>query len=89
MLIRRLVWDDWNEEHVARHGIVPREVRAVCLSNQSLGVRIRRGRYRIIGQTDEGRYLTVYLDVEDLEMASYYVVTARDATPSERRRLRR
>jgi hypothetical protein len=40
---------------------------------------------KIIGQTDAGRYLVAFLDVQEL---GYYVVTARDATPAERRRLR-
>ena len=26
MPIRELIWDDWNQEHVARHHITPEEV---------------------------------------------------------------
>ncbi len=60
--ILQLIWDDWNEEHIARHGVTRDEAEEVCFNQSSLGVRIRRGRYRVIGQTDAGRYLTVILD---------------------------
>jgi len=85
--IRDLTWDDWNQLHIARHSIDPDEVEEVCYNPRSLGVRIRRGRYRVIGQAMSGRYLTVILDAEP--EATFYVVTARDASDSERRRLHR
>jgi uncharacterized DUF497 family protein len=84
--ILQLIWDDWNEEHIGRHRVDRDEVEYVCFSRSSLGVRIRRGRYRVIGQTDSGRYLTVILDF--VGKRRYYVVTARDADEAERRRLR-
>jgi uncharacterized DUF497 family protein len=85
LLIKELVWDDQNEAHIARHGVAVDEVEDVC-SARSLGVRIRRGRYRIIGQTSAGRYLTVILDSQRGE--EFYVVTAREATEPERGRFR-
>jgi uncharacterized DUF497 family protein len=83
--IRELLWDDWNEAHIARHGVAVEEVEDVCWGH-SLGVRIRRGRYRIIGQTSAERYLTVILAYE--RGREFYVLTARDATQRERGRLR-
>ena len=29
MKIRAVVWDDWNEEHIARHGVEVEEVEEV------------------------------------------------------------
>ena len=86
MYVRRLIWDDWNEDHIARHQVDREDVEVVCRSSRSLGVRMRRGRYRVIGQTGEGRYLAVILDAVP-NGGVYYAVTARNATDPERRRL--
>lgn len=43
----------------------------------------REGRYHIIGQTEAGKYLTVY--VAPREAGVYSLVTARDADDAERR----
>jgi uncharacterized DUF497 family protein len=83
--IRELLWDDRNEAHIARHGVTIEEVEDVCCGH-SLGVRIRQGRYRIMGQTSAGRYLTVILAYQ--RGREFYVATARDATEPERRRFR-
>ena len=85
--ISDLIWDDWNEAHIARHHVTREEVEEVCFSTQNLGVRMRRGRYRLIGQTAAGRYLTVILDLSG--KGQFYVITSRDTTHSERRRLQR
>ncbi len=81
--IVELIWDDWNEAHIARHNVSPDEVEEVCF-NRSLGVRIRRGMYRLIGQTGAGRYIVVILASRG--RGQFYVVTARDATEAERRK---
>lgn len=86
MYIRQLIWDDWNESHIARHGVRRDEVEDICYNANSLGVRIRRGRYRVIGQTEAGRYITAIVDSST--GGKFYVVTGRDATDAERRRLR-
>ncbi len=85
MRITDLEWDGSNEEHIARHRVWPDEVDEVCLGSGSLAVRIRRGRYRVLGQTESGRYLTVILD--GVGGGRFYPVTARDSTDNERRRL--
>jgi len=85
LLIKELVWDDRNEAHVARHKVSRDEAEEVCFG-RSLGVRIRRGMYRLIGQTGAGRYLVVILAARG--RAQLYVVTSREATEAEKRRLR-
>lgn len=87
MRIRRLIWDDTNLEHIARHRVIPEEVDEVCLNEQSYATRIGRRRYQVIGQTRAGRYLTIFLDYPGGDI--FYPVTARDATDWERRLWRR
>ena len=30
LTISELLWDDWNEAHIARHHITPEEVEEIC-----------------------------------------------------------
>ena len=84
--IHRLIWDDWNEEHVARHGIDQDEVEKVSRNDPYI-TRARDNPHRIIGQTDAGRFVTAY--VAPRLPGVFYVVTAREATAGERRTFRR
>lgn len=81
-----LIWDDWNEEHVVRHGVRIAEATEAVRNAPSL-TRARDDTYRVIGQTDAGRYLFIIVVPRPLE--SFYVVTAREATRDERRNMRR
>ena len=83
--IQDLEWDGWNEEHIARHGVTPDEAFQVVWNNHVI-TRARGNTFRVIGQTDGGRYLTLY--VAPRSGGSFYVVTARDATARERRAFR-
>ena len=82
----RLRWDEWYEEHVAHHRVDPAEVEEVTRNTPHV-TRARRGSYRVIGQTDGGRFLTVV--VAPRAGGEFYVVTARDADDIERRAYRR
>ncbi len=82
MIIRRLIWDEWNIDHIARHNVEPEEAEEVCRS-KNLFERGKDGAYQITGQTETGRYLTIILVPRT---NSFYLVTARDASDSERRR---
>ncbi|MDO8638762.1 MAG: BrnT family toxin [Candidatus Daviesbacteria bacterium] len=86
MIIRRLIWDEWNIEHIARHNVEPEEVEEVCKS-KNLFNKWKNKTYRVIGQTEDGRYLTIFLAPRIGQ--SYYPVTARDATERERKVFRR
>lgn len=83
--ISDLEWDARNEEHVARHAVEPEEVEEAT-HNDHYVTRARDNLFRVIGQTDAGRYLTIYVAPRD--DGSFYPVTARDATPGERREYR-
>lgn len=58
--IAELLWDEWSEDHIARHGVEPDEVEQL-IANPYYVDRARDGLYRLIGQTFGGRYLTVIL----------------------------
>ena len=85
--ILELAWRDWAESHIARHRVRWDEVEEVCFNKQRLVTNMRRRRYRLIGQTDAGRYLTVIVD--SLGKGRFVPVTARDATGNERHRFHR
>jgi uncharacterized DUF497 family protein len=83
MLIRRLIWDIWNTEHIARHSVIPEEVEELCQTNPQTEV-ANKGRIRITGITGSGRIISAFLDPEP-EKGVYYTVSARDASKKERR----
>ncbi len=82
MVIKKLFWDEWNIDHIVKHNVRPEEVEAVCAS-RNLFNRWKNKMYRVIGQTEEGRYLTILLATRPNQ--SYYPVTARDSTDKERK----
>lgn len=82
MRIPSLRWTEWNEEHLARHGVEPSEVDEVVADDECRMVRVRAGRDALIGQTNAGRYLTI---VDRDPDGAFFVVTARPADSSERR----
>jgi hypothetical protein len=82
LTIKRLIWDDWNVEHIARHDVSPEEVEEVC-QQEPMVDQTYAGRLRLIGETDSGRDLTVILAPKD-EPGVYYPITARPASVNER-----
>ena len=81
--VRRLRWDAWNADHIARHAVTPDEVEQVCQA-VILASETYAGRLRLIGPTGTGRMLTIILAPEDEGI--YYTITARPASRKERRR---
>lgn len=98
-LIVEFDWDDENEEHIARHGVVPEEAEDAVLDpdakQESTYSRIGERRTVFIGQT-QGKILFVVLTIreklvegEEKPRAHWRVVTAREATRAEKSRYRR
>ena len=81
MRIYDIVIDPDREDHIARHGVIPDEVREVIAGN-FLVERTRWERLLLIGQTCAGRYLALVVVPNDL--GNYSLITARDADESER-----
>ena len=66
LIVSRLIWDDWNIAHIARHKVFPDEVEQVC-HNKPTTDRSYKGRLRIVGPTKTGRMITIILDPENKE----------------------
>ncbi len=79
MRIYELVIEPGREEHIARHQVSVEEV----IFGVPFMRKARLGRYHIIGQTEAGRYLAVF--VAPRGRGVYGLVTARDADDAERR----
>jgi len=81
-------WNQWNEDHIAGHGVGPGETQYV-VEHPARGFPRYDGdgKYRAWGQTTAGRYLqVVYIFAPP---GVVYVIHARGLTESEKRRLRR
>lgn len=87
MRINRLEWDDYRIEHIAQHDVEPGEVWEVCEDPLHRAYREGHDRYRLYGQTADGRYLFIVL--EHVEGAIFKPITARDMTEGERNGYRR
>lgn len=84
VLIKELVWDDFNFNHIVRHEVTKAEVEEACL-NIMASFKSRYGRLLVMGQTRRGRMLSLVLDY--IKEGVYYLVTARDSSRKERRYL--
>lgn len=87
MFVSELLWDDYRIDHIARHNVEPYEVWEVCEDPLHLAHQEGRNRYRLYGQTADGRYLFVVL--ERIEGSVFRPITARDMTKGEKRNFRR
>ena len=81
--IATLQWDDFNVEHIARHGVSMSEVQEACVNYVYIH-KTYGDRYLLVGQTVNKRLLSVVLS--KLSKTKYYVVTARDSSRGERKK---
>lgn len=82
IVIKKLVWDEWNVAHIAHHEVLPEEVEEICRAT-FIAYESYDGRFEIIGATKQGRILLIVLDPEIAE-GEYYVVTAHTANKKDR-----
>ena len=80
IVVRGLVWDDWNKEHICKHGVTIREVDEVCHGKHQTRESYRR-RIHMSGKTRSGKKLIIILSPEDrnlkvYEKGIYYPITA-------------
>lgn len=80
--VDRLIWDEGNIAHIARHEVTQAEVEEVCHNNptQLTG---HSGRIMLVGPTNTGRAVSVVLEPE-VGKYTWYPVTARSADKKER-----
>mgnify|MGYP001599278190 CR=1 FL=1 len=82
MKINRLDWTEERRVHIARHNVSAEEVEDVVYGKH-YAVRTKQGRYRLIGQTAQGRYIVIILEPSDHDW--FDPITARNATKNERK----
>lgn len=81
-------WNDWNVDHIARHGVDPDEAESV-IRNAEPPYPLHRedGKWLVWGRGRGGRCLQVVFVLDDDD--SVYVIHARPLTDREKRRRRR
>jgi uncharacterized DUF497 family protein len=83
-------WDEHNIGHIAEHGVDPEEAEQVLRSPARVRVPAHstesEERRAVVGPTDDGRVLFVVIARREERIR---VVSARDATPGEKKRFRR
>jgi uncharacterized protein len=81
-------WNEWNIEHVAKHGVAPEEAEDVIRSMRPpFPEYVGDGKWRVLGQTVTGRYLRVIFIISPAE--TFYVIHAMPLSETGKRRLRR
>jgi uncharacterized protein len=80
--IKKVVWDNRNIQHIARHGIVPTEVGFALQDPMVKFLSTYNGRALVLGRSGK-RFLAAVLNEE--KPGSFYVITARDMSKKERR----
>lgn len=83
IVIKKLVWDKYNIEHIKKHGVVQDEVEEIA-KGIITHKKVKLGRYSIFGRVGS-RILTVIINRK--ETGVYYPITARDAAKKERRKI--
>ena len=59
MIFQELQWDEWNEDYIARHGVLPQEVEEAVFGRAYMYK--HRDMVIVLGQSSAGRYLLVVL----------------------------
>ena len=83
--ISSIRWEDKSVEHIARHGITPKEVEEACFNEYDSPL-IRSGRenlHYVFGKTYSGRFLFVV--VKFMKNGEVGIITARDMNEWERK----
>jgi uncharacterized DUF497 family protein len=80
--IEKLVWDEWNREHITKHNVSVSEVNEACYKPME-AYKSYQNRLIILGKTKNKRLLTIVLMKK--EKGIFYIVTARDMSRRERK----
>lgn len=82
--IKRLNWDDWNTEHVTKHGITLQEIEEV-ISGAPTFRETYQGRLLAVGPTRSGKLVTVVIGPDPVEPDVYYAFSARPISKQDLR----
>lgn len=83
VIVRELIFDIFNIEHIKKHNVTAEETILVG-KNAIYHEHGKRGRYIVVGRVDK-RLITIIVKRKSLKR--YYLVTARDARKEERRKV--
>lgn len=83
IVVKELVWDKVNLEHIKKHNVAKDEVEEIA-DNIIVHEKAKEGRYLVIGRIGS-RMLTVIVNRRGVGI--YYPVTARDAAKKERKKV--
>jgi len=81
MFVGKLIWEEWNVDHIARHDVTANEVEEVC-AGEHITLKGHSKRIILCGRTKDGRLISIVLGHEGKGV--YYPITARDASKKER-----
>ena len=84
LTIDRLAWDDWNRQHIAKHGVTPEEVNEVARGDPAVR-ETYKNRLQLIGPTRTGRMFAAVIGPVPNTPGTYYTFSARPASRQERR----
>lgn len=79
----RLVWDEWNREHIKKHSVTESEVEETY-SNEFARSDSYKKREAIFGSTLSGKLITIAVSYE--KQINPYVVSARVMSTGERKK---
>ena len=85
VVINKLIWDEFNVDHIAQHDVTMQDVEEVC-QGELIVRQTYNSRLLITGLDSTGRLLSVVLALKG--EGEYYVVTARPASRKERQEYR-
>jgi uncharacterized DUF497 family protein len=81
----KLVWNDWNREHIKKHKVKVSEVKQ-AYKNKIFVRGSYLSRMIVFGKTNKGRLLTIVLSFE--KQKDGYIVSVRDTSKKEREDLK-
>ena len=81
--IDRLLWDDWNRDHIAKHAVLPEEAEEVIAGLPRVNETYKQ-RLRLVGPTLAGRMLSIVVGAVPDRPGVYYAFSARPASRKER-----
>ncbi len=81
-------WNEWNVEHIGRHGVAPEEAESVVrIARNPFPRKIEEDKWLAWGRGRGGRFLQVIYVLD--EDRTVYIIHARPLDFREKRRLRR
>jgi uncharacterized DUF497 family protein len=80
--ISKLIWDDWNIEHIAHHEVTTEEVEASLADTNAIYLKAKRGRVMVLGRTGSRLVTTVMNQQKNPQ--EFYIITSRDMSKKER-----